>query len=72
MDIVLRSFDNYQRISEQENRVGNYCTRDSSKDWGGWIYITTSNIEYPEQKGYFGWNRLLGLKQKLRVKRSIM
>jgi hypothetical protein len=58
-DIVLRNHQNYQRTKEQENRVGNYSTHDGTKDWGGWIFVTTSNIEDPDKKGYFGWNELL-------------
>lgn len=58
-DIPLRNHSNFHREDSEQNRVGNYSTHDGSKHWNQWIYRIFSDIPYPKQDGFFGWNELL-------------
>ena len=65
-DICLKDHVNSLREDTENNRVGNYSTHDGSKDWNRWIYRTISDVPYPQNNGYFGWNELFCIELDLK------
>jgi hypothetical protein len=65
-DICLKNYFNQMREYSEQNRVGNYSTHDGSKHWNQWIYRTLSELPYPNQNGFFGWNELLCIELDLK------
>ncbi|BAY42252.1 hypothetical protein NIES2111_66480 (plasmid) [Nostoc sp. NIES-2111] len=58
-DISLKQHHNPLRKESEKNRVGNYSTHDGSKKFNQWIYRKISDIRYPNEDAFFGWNELL-------------
>ena len=62
----MKDHVNSLREDTENNRVGNYSTHDGSKDWNRWIYRTISDVPYPQNNGYFGWNELFCIELDLK------